>query len=747
MEERMTVDCTYGLNPQQAEAVINTEGPMLIMAGAGSGKTKVLTCRVANLLQKGVRPYRILAITFTNKAAAEMRERVNNMSGPAAKDVWLFTFHAFCARFLRMEIDKLPGYGGNFAIYDTADSQNLIKQILKEMNLDDKRFQPSGILSRISNAKNALQDAAAFARQAGDFYEQKVADIYSRYEQKLQLNNALDFDDLLMLSIKLLQENKEVREKYQDRFDYLLVDEYQDTNHAQYLLTKFLAAKHRNICVVGDADQSIYGWRGADIQNILDFEKDYPDAKVIKLEQNYRSTQIILDAANAVIENNTGRKPKNLWTENKSGADIIYFQAVDERDEARFVIEQLQNLQRTENKKLGDMAILYRTNTQSRIFEEMLIKSGISYNMVGGLKFYERKEIKDIIAYLRVIFNPADSLSLLRIINVPKRGIGDASLAKIQAYAAANNVSLFEAVSNAAAIDGLSSRFVSKLDDLAGIIFELMNLANEAPVEDLIDRVLRDTGYLEELENERTPQAQSRIDNLHELISVAQEFAASEEENNLENFLAHVALVSDIDDTELGEDAITLMTLHSSKGLEFPVVFLVGMEEGLFPHARTLMDETEIEEERRLCYVGITRAKEKLFLSSTKMRTIYGNTVTYPPSRFLQEIPARLVKTIKRQERFSALENFKQVSEKYSARPQKPASTFNPHSFMPQKTAAAAGGTGTRFNTGDRVSHSKWGEGMVVSVKDSPDGQEVKVAFAGAGVRSLLTKYAVLKKL
>lgn len=743
----MTVDCTYGLNPQQAEAVINTEGPMLIMAGAGSGKTKVLTCRVANLLQKGVRPYRILAITFTNKAAAEMRERVNNMSGPAAKDVWLFTFHAFCARFLRMEIDKLPGYGGNFAIYDTADSQNLIKQILKEMNLDDKRFQPSGILSRISNAKNALQDAASFARQAGDFYEQKVADIYSRYEQKLQLNNALDFDDLLMLSIKLLQENKEVREKYQDRFDYLLVDEYQDTNHAQYLLTKFLAAKHRNICVVGDADQSIYGWRGADIQNILDFEKDYPDAKVIKLEQNYRSTQIILDAANAVIENNTGRKPKNLWTENKSGADIIYFQAVDERDEARFVIEQLQNLQRTENKKLGDMAILYRTNTQSRIFEEMLIKSGISYNMVGGLKFYERKEIKDIIAYLRVIFNPADSLSLLRIINVPKRGIGDASLAKIQAYAAANNVSLFEAVSNAAAIDGLSSRFVSKLDDLAGIIFELMNLASEAPVEDLIDRVLRDTGYLEELENERTPQAQSRIDNLHELISVAQEFAASEEENNLENFLAHVALVSDIDDTELGEDAITLMTLHSSKGLEFPVVFLVGMEEGLFPHARTLMDETEIEEERRLCYVGITRAKEKLFLSSTKMRTIYGNTVTYPPSRFLQEIPARLVKTIKRQERFSALENFKQVSEKYSARPQKPASTFNPHSFMPQKTAAAAGGTGTRFNTGDRVSHSKWGEGMVVSVKDSPDGQEVKVAFAGAGVRSLLTKYAVLKKL
>lgn len=747
----MTVDCTYGLNPQQAEAVINTEGPMLIMAGAGSGKTKVLTCRVANLLQKGVRPYRILAITFTNKAAAEMRERVNNMSGPAAKDVWLFTFHAFCARFLRMEIDKLPGYGGNFAIYDTADSQNLIKQILKEMNLDDKRFQPSGILSRISNAKNALQDAAAFARQAGDFYEQKVADIYSRYEQKLQLNNALDFDDLLMLSIKLLQENKEVREKYQDRFDYLLVDEYQDTNHVQYLLTKILAEKHRNICVVGDADQSIYGWRGADIQNILDFEKDYPDAKVIKLEQNYRSTQIILDAANAVIENNTGRKPKNLWTDNKGGAEITYFCANDGRDEARFVIEQVQNLQQTKGKKLGDMAVLYRTNAQSRIFEEMLVKSGISYNMVGSLKFYERKEIKDIIAYLRVIFNPADSLSLLRIINVPKRGIGDASLAKIQAYAAANNVSLFEAVSNAAAIDGLSSRFVSKLDDLSRIIFEMMNQIDEIPVANLINLLLNETGYVKELENENTPQSQNRIQNLNEFITFAQEFDENEEERTLENFLASVALVSDIDESEIDSDAITLMTLHSAKGLEFPIVFIVGMEENIFPSAQAINkeweDDSKMEEERRLCYVGITRAKEKLYLSSAKARTIYGEDQYNKPSRFLFEIPQNLIKTIKRQERFSALENFKQVSEKYSARPQKPASTFNPHSFMPQKPAAAAGGTGTRFNTGDRVSHSKWGEGMVVSVKDSPDGQEVKVAFAGAGVRSLLTKYAVLKKL
>ena len=438
-----------GLNPEQAEAVQTTNGPMLIMAGAGSGKTKVLTCRIAHLLQQGVRPYRILAITFTNKAATEMRERVDKMAGAAAKDVWLFTFHAFCARFLRMEITKLGGYGSNFAIYDSSDSQNLIKQILKELNLDEKRFQPAGIASRISNAKNQLQSVSDFSKAASDFYNQKVAEIYERYQNKLLVNNAVDFDDLLVLSIRLLQESEEVRAKYQERFDYLLVDEYQDTNHAQYLLTKLLAARHRNICVVGDADQSIYGWRGADIQNILDFEKDYPEAKIIKLEQNYRSTQVILDAANAVIENNTGRKPKNLWTDNDNGVAITYFQAIDERDEARFVIEKLQELQGQQNMKLGEMAVLYRTNTQSRIFEEMLIKSGITYNMVGGLKFYDRKEIKDIIAYLRVIFNPADSLSLLRIINVPRRGIGDATLAKLQAHAAENGMSLFDVVSNA----------------------------------------------------------------------------------------------------------------------------------------------------------------------------------------------------------------------------------------------------------------------------------------------------------
>ena len=732
-------DTLQGLNKEQALAVQTTDGPMLILAGAGSGKTKVLTCRIAHLLQQGVAPYRILAITFTNKAAAEMRERVDRMAGEAAKDVWLFTFHAFCARLLRRDIDKLEGYGNNFAIYDTSDAQNVVKQVLKEMNLDEKRFQPAGLCARISSAKNQLLSPVDYAKAANVFYEEKAAQIYASYQEKLRQNNALDFDDLLLLTVQLLQENAEVREKYQDKFQYIMVDEYQDTNHVQYLLTKLLAGKHRNICVVGDADQSIYGWRGADIQNILDFEKDYPDAKLIKLEQNYRSTQVILDAANAVIENNTGRKPKNLWTDNGTGREITYFQAMDERDEARFVIEQLQRLQQEENMRLGDMAVLYRTNTQSRVFEEMLIKSGISYNMVGGTKFYERKEIKDILAYLRVIFNPNDSLSLLRIINVPRRGIGDATLGRLQAYAAENGLHLFEVLSNAAAVPGLNSRFVGKLDELSGIIFELMGEVEEVPVKQLIEDVMQRTGYLEELQLSKNVQDQSRVDNLMELLSVAEDFAKGGEENTLENFLANVALVSDIDDAELGEDAVTLMTLHSAKGLEFPVVFLAGMEEGIFPHARTLMDEEEIEEERRLCYVGITRAEKYLFMSNARMRTIYGHTVSYPPSRFLQEVPRGLLHIYKRP-----------VVQRQAPREERRSdnrSTANwflqpKSSFIPQENSS-----GSSFTAGDKVSHSKWGTGTVVSVKNTEDGQEVKVAFAGAGIRSLLTKYAVLKKL
>lgn len=739
-------DTMQGLNKEQLDAVQTINGPMLILAGAGSGKTKVLTCRIAHLLQHGVRPYRILAITFTNKAAAEMRERVDRMAGAAARDVWLFTFHAFCARLLRYELENLSGYANNFAIYDTSDSKNLIKQVLKEMNLDEKRFPLPAIISHISNAKNALLLPDAYAREASGYYEQQVAKIYDAYQKKLQANNAVDFDDLLLLALRLLQENPAVREKYQRKFDYLMVDEYQDTNHAQYLLTKLLAAGHRNICVVGDADQSIYGWRGADIQNILDFEKDYPDAKLVKLEQNYRSTQVILDAANAVIDNNSGRKPKNLWTANGNGSEIIYYQANDERDEARYVIENMQKLQLNEGAKLGDMAVLYRTNAQSRVFEEMLIKSGIAYTMVGGTKFYERKEIKDALAYLRLLYNPHDSLSLLRIINVPRRGIGDATLARLQEYANASGQSLFEVVTNAADVPGLASRFANKLDELSGLLFELMGEAADVPVKQLLDDVLLKTGYLEELQNSKDPQDESRVENLKEMLSVTEEFAVKCERNGeeptLENFLADVALVADIDDAELGEEAVTLMTLHSAKGLEFPDVFLVGMEEGIFPHSRTLMDENEIEEERRLCYVGITRAEKHLFLSNARTRTIYGRTQYYTPSRFLQEVPRNLVHVIKR----PVVQRPAMTSQVHKPTAKENANWFEQHkaSFFPRESSAAAG---CSFHVGDKVMHKKWGAGTIVTAKAADDGQEVTVAFAGGGIRSLLTKYAKLEKL
>ena len=729
-------DTMQGLNKEQLDAVQTINGPMLILAGAGSGKTKVLTCRIAHLLQQGVRPYRILAITFTNKAAAEMRERVDRMAGAAARDVWLFTFHAFCARLLRYELENLNGYANNFAIYDTSDSKNLIKQVLKEMNLDEKRFPLPAIISHISNAKNALLLPDAYAREASGYYEQQVAKIYDAYQKKLQANNAVDFDDLLLLALRLLQENPAVREKYQRKFDYLMVDEYQDTNHAQYLLTKLLAAGHRNICVVGDADQSIYGWRGADIQNILDFEK----------EQNYRSTQVILDAANAVIDNNSGRKPKNLWTANGNGSEIVYYQANDERDEARYVIENMQKLQLNEGAKLGDMAVLYRTNAQSRVFEEMLIKSGIAYTMVGGTKFYERKEIKDALAYLRLLYNPHDSLSLLRIINVPRRGIGDATMARLQEYANASGQSLFEVVTNAADVPGLARRFANKLDELSGLLFELMGEAADVPVKQLLDDVLLKTGYLEELQNSKDPQDESRVENLKEMLSVTEEFAVKCERNGeeptLENFLADVALVADIDDAELGEEAVTLMTLHSAKGLEFPNVFLVGMEEGIFPHSRTLMDENEIEEERRLCYVGITRAEKHLFLSNARTRTIYGRTQYYTPSRFLQEVPRNLVHVIKR----PVVQRPAMTQQVHKPTAKENANWFEQHkaSFFPRESSAAAG---CSFRVGDKVMHKKWGAGTIVTAKAADDGQEVTVALAGGGIRSLLTKYAKLEKL
>ncbi|MCX7780669.1 MAG: DNA helicase PcrA [Negativicutes bacterium] len=719
------------LNPAQEEAVRHINGPLLIVAGAGSGKTRVLTCRIAHLLAQGVNPYNILAITFTNKAAAEMKERVANMVGAVAKDIWLSTFHAFCAKFLRMEIEKFGGYNRNFVIYDAADALALIKSCLRELNLDEKHFPPAGIQNTISNAKNELIDAREFSRAADNFHAVKTAEVFNLYEQKLQKANALDFDDLLMLAVRLLQTNDEVREKYQTKFKYILIDEYQDTNRAQYLLAKILAAKYRNLCVVGDADQSIYAWRGADIRNILDFERDYPEARVIKLEQNYRSTQTILDAANAVIEHNTNRKPKALWTENPQGEPITGYLAFDEKDEARFIADTIIKLNTVYRRPYGEVAVLYRTNAQSRAIEEAFLRCGIPYTVVGGVRFYDRKEIKDILAYLRVIFNPADDLALQRIINVPRRGIGDTTIGRLGEYAARHGLTLFDAVSNPDEVPGLTARAKRPLESLAELIFNLAAQRDVLPVKELIEKVMHESGYLAELENEGTTEAEGRIENLRELLTVAKEFAAEGVEDTLENFLSHVALVADIDAAEIAVQRVTLMTLHSAKGLEFPYVFLAGMEEGIFPHARTLMSESDIEEERRLCYVGITRAQRKLFVTNARVRTIYGNSVMYPPSRFLQEMPRGLI-------------------EAYDPRPAKieQKSGWLQEPPKPRLTLVKNDRPAPQSNLrpGDKVQHAKWGIGTVIEVRGAGEDQEIKVAFPGQGIRQLATKFAPLTK-
>lgn len=729
------------LNPPQLEAATHVEGPLLIMAGAGSGKTRVLTCRIAYLLEQGVAPYRILAITFTNKAAAEMRERVNQMVGPAARDIWLSTFHAFGVRLLRMEIDKLNGYSRNFVIYDAGDSLALIKSCIKELNLDDKQYQPSGVQGSISNAKNALLDAKEFERQADNFHEQKVAEIYKLYQQKLMSNNALDFDDLLMLTVRLLENNQGVREKYQEKFQYILIDEYQDTNRAQYLLAHILADKYRNLCVVGDADQSIYAWRGADIRNIQDFEKDYHDAKVITLEQNYRSTQVILDAANAVIENNTSRKPKKLWTDNNTGDRITHFVAVDEKAEAQYITDVVTKQNTVYRTKYGDIAVLYRTNAQSRAIEEAFVKYGIPYTIVGGVKFYDRKEIKDILAYLKVLYNPADSMSLLRIINVPRRGIGETSISRLVEYAVTNDMTLFDVVSNPDLATNVTARAKKQLEGLSEIIFNLMSELNSLPVADLLEKIMTDTGYMNELETENTPQSEARIENLRELLTVAKEFAVGEIENTIENFLTHVSLVADIDSAELVEERVTLMTLHSAKGLEFPVVFLAGMEEGIFPHMRTLMNETEIEEERRLCYVGITRAQRKLYLTNARMRNIYGNTVMYSPSRFLEEIPADLLEEPEPPKRPANAFSFRQRQNTVQAQTTSSKPYFSPVQQEPAPKQQ------TEWRVGDKAKHAKWGVGTIVEVRGTGAGQQIRAAFPGEGIKLLLAEAAPLTKI
>lgn len=725
------------LNDRQLEAVRHTEGPLLITAGAGSGKTKVLTCRIAHLLEKGVSPYRILAITFTNKAAKEMRERVEKLVGARAESMWLSTFHSFCAKLLRFEIDGKFGYTRNFTIYDATDQMTLIKDCLKQMNLDDKQFPPRSVLGTISSAKNALMDAHEFAGRTNDFYEEKVAEAYTLYEKKLLENNAMDFDDLLRLAVRLLDEYSDVWEKYQDRFQYILVDEYQDTNHAQYTLTKLLAAKWRNICVVGDADQSIYAWRGADIRNIMDFTRDYPDAASIKLEQNYRSTKTILQAANAVINNNESRPKKNLWTENQTGNKIIHYHAQTEYDEADYVAGVIYNRHEISQEPYGNMAILFRTNSQSRVLEEKLMRYAIPYTMVGGTKFYDRKEIKDVIAYLRLLYNPEDSLSLTRIINVPKRNIGATTLEHLTDYAEEQGISLFEALSSTEDLP-VTKRAKAALEDFSVTIFELLNHVDEWNVQQIMEEVIKQTGYGAMLDADAAhdTQGESRKENVGQFLTAAKEYVDDNPDGTLQDFLENVALVSDVDEFESSESKVTLMTLHAAKGLEFPVVFLVGLDEGLFPHSRTLMDSSQIEEERRLAYVGITRAEQQLYVTNASTRTMYGRISAYMPSRFLAEIPENLLEEYHRKAAMPQQSTTTVPSKQRMSILSKPVA-----SSLPKKHAVD-----TTFAKGDKVRHKIWGIGTVLEVIGEGQNMQMKIQFPTKGIRQVVVKYAPLEK-
>ena len=722
-----------GLNKEQQQAVQHTEGPLLILAGAGSGKTKVLTVRIAHLLAQGVNPYEILAITFTNKAAKEMKSRVEGLVGDVANRIWLSTFHSFCAKFLRFELDNFLGYNSNFTIYDTSDSQAVIKAALKALNLDDKYYPVGAMIAAISDAKNKLLFASDFRKQARDFYQQKVADVYEYYERELRKNNALDFDDLLLVAVKLLQSNEAVLDKYSKRFRYVMIDEYQDTNHAQYLLAKLLASHWKNIAVVGDADQSIYAWRGADIQNILDFEKDYPNCTSIKLEQNYRSTKIILDAANAVIENNEARPKKNLWTDKTEGAKIQHFTAQSEHEEAAFIGDTIAKKHDIHGVPYGDMAILYRTNAQSRVLEEALIKRALPYMMVGGTKFYDRKEIKDVLAYLRVLYNPFDDLSLLRIINVPKRSIGATTVAKLQDYARANGTSLFMTLTQLHLVDTIKGKTKEKLEEFGILIFTLVAEMEDKTVLDILESILDRTGYLAQLEESTDPQDQARAENIGELLSVAKDFQDTNPTGTVEDFLEQVALVNDVDSFEQEESKVTLMTLHAAKGLEFPIVFLGGLEEGLFPHSRTLMNPEEIEEERRLAYVGITRAEKELYISNATTRTVFGRTSSYLPSRFIDEIPEELV---------DGLRAKRKVPDDIKRHvPQHMSVTSRPVTKPIVRNEVIAD-----WKVGDTAIHSKWGNGKVINVAGEGAGMKLTIEFPTQGVRVVMAKFAPVKK-
>lgn len=761
------------LNPEQRKAVEATDGPLLIMAGAGSGKTRVLTHRIAYLIAtRKAPPWSILAITFTNKAAREMQERVSKLVGNEGRDIWVSTFHSMCVRILRKDIERI-GFTSNFSILDSTDQLSVIRNCMKHLNIDTKKFEPKAVLATMSAAKNELISPQQYEQKAGDYFESLVAKVYKEYQKRLKSNNSLDFDDLIMTTIQLFKEMPEVLDFYQRKFQYIHVDEYQDTNRAQYMLCRMLADSHHRICVVGDSDQSIYRWRGADISNILNFEEDYPEARTILLEQNYRSTSNILNAANKVIALNTGRKPKNLWTEQGEGPKIKVYRGDSEHDEGYFVTSEISKSVKT-GKSYQDHAILYRTNAQSRVIEEILIKSDIPYQIVGGIKFYDRKEIKDILAYLRLISNPDDDISLTRIINVPKRSIGDTTVAKLAAAAGERGISIFRVLE---VVDdlGFAGRTRNALVEFYDMIAALNRMVEFLSVTELTEKVLEMSQYRTELQTENTIESRSRLENIDEFLSVTQEFEKNNEDKSLVSFLTDLALIADIDsmndEEEDRSDAVVLMTMHSAKGLEFPVVFIIGMEEGVFPHSRTFSDNEELEEERRLAYVGITRAEKQLFLSCARMRTLFGRTTANPPSRFLEEIPDELKEdTQMSQDRYRRGGN---VGGSYAGRglnsgggsnfgggrakdlslggstasaaaAQKSRVTVS--TGTPARTAASAGSS-DGFKAGDKVAHGKWGTGTIVSVKGSGNDMELQIAFpAPVGVKRLLAGFAPITK-
>ncbi len=733
-----------GLNPEQKQAVLHTEGPLLVLAGAGSGKTRVLTHRIAYLVEeKLVRPWNILAITFTNKAAREMKERMEQLIGPEANNIWVGTFHASCVRILRREIERL-GYDKSFVIYDADDQKSLVKTCLDQLNINDKNFPPKSVINEISRAKDELIDPDKFNRlYASDYRMSKIAAVYELYQQKLKANNALDFDDIILLTIRVLANFPEVCDYYADKFRYILVDEYQDTNTAQYMLVSMLANKHGNICVVGDDDQMIYGWRGANLRNILDFEKDYPNCRIIKLEQNYRSTKTILDAANNVISNNAGRKVKKLWTENSTGTPVNRYEANDEHDEAYYVARIMRNLKNS-GRSYNDMAILYRLNAQSRVFEEVLMKQGIPYKIYGGLKFYARKEIKDVIAWLRIVQNGNDDISLKRIINVPRRGIGKTTLDRVEQYAASENVSMYKIISMASNYPDLA-RSGKNLQEFFSFTENMKVLAAQTDLISFIELLIDKSGIVKELEAEMTVESRTRIENIKEFISVAREFETTAEENpTLEDFLAHISLVADIDDTEEVGDRVVMMTLHSAKGLEFPIVFMAGLEEGIFPSYRSISEEEELEEERRLCYVGITRAQENLYITNARCRMLFGSTTYNRESRFISEIPNELISM---PEKFSP--------NTYQSEEQKKGNSFGQFGKVVDLSDLKArikefnhqsNDDDSSVNVGDRVVHKKFGEGIVkAKVKESGD-YRLDINFDQYGMKRLMESYARLKK-